>query len=901
MDGDKLLEERKEKISAFFKKDINWVVYAVLAVIVWISVRIRSINLPALRDKTTGGWTLGPDLDPFLFLRWAKHIIENGSLMAFDAMRYVPLGYETKGELILLPYLIAWFHKIASSFGVDSIEHSAALFPIFMFALTAIAFFFLVKVIFIDVLGEKKANLVALLSTFFLSVIPAILPRTIGGIPEKESAGFLFLFLAFYFFLASWRSEKNTFRYISALLAGISTACMALIWGGYVYIFATIGITVFFAFLFDKIRKKEFYTYLIWMMSSVILIQPFTTRYPLKDMVLSVTTGTSFIVLGIIIINFVLFNTKLRKYTESIQLFSKIPKQIISIIFGLFIGIIAILIFAGPSFLASNINSIYHNLVNPITDRLGVTVAENRQPHFPEWSSSFGPIVSGIPIFFWLFFVGSVYLFYSMIKELNIKHRIFLTISYLFFLTAVIFSRYKPESIFNGENTISLFFYFSGFAVFLINLGYYYYQYYKKGEVEKFNSINVGLLLLFSFFFLSIISARGAVRIIMILVPTASIIASYLAVVGTYEARKVNDEILKMSVWIMIGIILLSTAYSGYTFYSSSKNIAGGYVPSVYTQQWQEAMSWVRENVSKNAVFGHWWDYGYWVQSIGERATVLDGGNAISYWDHLMGRHALTSPDESDALEFLYAHNTTHFLIDSTDIGKYGAFSSIGGDENHDRTSIIAAFFKDNSQTKEDKNSTLFLYAGGVGLDEDMIYDYNDTKITLPGGKAAIGALILKYNNEGNLSSQPYGIFVYQNKQFNLPLRYAFHNGFYDYGSGLEAGVFVMPKLSSNSEIDFNGALFYLSPRTVKSQLARIYLYGEEEHFNLVHTEDDYLIKQLRSQYSNITSFVYSDLPNYGGFKGPIKIWEINYPDGIEINKEYLKTVYPNEALRIST
>jgi len=86
----------------------------------------------------------------------------------------------------------------------------------------------------------------------------------------------------------------------------------------------------------------------------------------------------------------------------------------------------------------------------------------------------------------------------------------------------------------------------------------------------------------------------------------------------------------------------------------------------------------------KMLFFGHWWDYGYWVQSIGKRATVLDGGNAITYWNYLMGRYVLTGNNQDDALEFLYNHNTTHLLIDSSDIGKYGAFSSIGSDESYD-------------------------------------------------------------------------------------------------------------------------------------------------------------------------------------------------------------------------
>jgi len=113
MDNFVSLEKRKEEIIKTIKLRYSWLSYIILAAIIFIAVKIRKSNLSGLRDVTTGGWTLGPDLDPFLFLRWAKEIITNGSLMAFDTLRYVPLGFKTDGELILLPYLIAWFHKLA--------------------------------------------------------------------------------------------------------------------------------------------------------------------------------------------------------------------------------------------------------------------------------------------------------------------------------------------------------------------------------------------------------------------------------------------------------------------------------------------------------------------------------------------------------------------------------------------------------------------------------------------------------------------------------------------------------------------------------------------------------------------------------------------------------------------
>jgi len=206
---DNLIEERKNKILNYLKSGYSWIIYAILAIIIFIAVRIRSLPMkvnpgtghPGLWDITTNFWTLGPDLDPFLFLRWAKEIVANGALPAIDAMRYIPLGFNTKDELLLHPYLMVWFHKLINIFGTFSVEQSAIMYPVFLFALTVIAFFLLVRKIFITNTSKVNANIIALVSSLFLSIIPSILPRTIAGIPEKESSGFFFLFLAFYFFI----------------------------------------------------------------------------------------------------------------------------------------------------------------------------------------------------------------------------------------------------------------------------------------------------------------------------------------------------------------------------------------------------------------------------------------------------------------------------------------------------------------------------------------------------------------------------------------------------------------------------------------------------------------------------------------------------------------------------
>jgi hypothetical protein len=277
---------------------------------------------------------------------------------------------------------------------------------------------------------------------------------------------------------------------------------------------------------------------------------------------------------------------------------------------------------------------------------------------------------------------------------------------------------------------------------------------------------------------------------------------------------------------------------------------------------------------------------------------VLDGGNNIAYWDYLMGRYALTDRNESAALEFLYSHNTTHFLIDSTDIGKYPAFSSIGSDENCDRSSWISTFSLDESQNQETKNSTFMVYTGGFPLESDIIYNDNGTKIFIPSRTSGTGLVgIIIERNAQEIISNPIAVFVNQGKQIRIPIRYTFvNNKLNDFGSGLEAGIFLMPVAQQQGtaiSLKKDGALLYLSDRTVLSQLARLYLYNENSpNFKLVHSEDDLFVAQLKAQNATDSDFVV-----YGGLRGPIKIWEISYPNGMKVNPQYLRTSYPNLIL----
>ena len=898
------LKKRKERISKFLKEKKEWVFYSILAVIAFVGLYIRTRNIPKLKDITTGTWTLAPDLDPFLFLRWAKYIAEHGKLFVFDAMRYVPLiefcsGAEcnpinTSGEMKLLSYMIVWLYRFLSFFKETSVTYAAIIFPVVMFGLTTIAFFIFARKVFYKK-DDKTRNIIALVSTGFFVLVPSLIHRTIAGIPEKESASFFFVFLIFYCILESFTLDKLKKSMIFGFSAGILTGILGLLWGGVTYIFAIIPITFLFVFIIGKIENKNFYSYALWVFGFLIVMLPFSTRYTLSSLIASSSSGMAFMVLFILSIDFLIFKKKMFRLNEKIKM--KLPQPIISLIISFIAIIFLASLFFGISFIPSIVKDVIQHTVYPfVPSRFGVTVAENRLPYFAsDWRGEFGPIVLNIPLYFWLFFTGSVVLFSQLIRKLKKKEKGILILAYIAFLMGLSFSRYSPSSVLNGENSLSLFVYFGGALLFLGTFGYFYYKRYKENEFSVFKEFEFSYILYFIILTMTIIGARGAVRLTMVLAAVTPVAVGFLVVSVSERYLKEKDETKKFFIGIFLALIVLSSVFTMFTYYRNNKSMAENYAPGIYQWQWQKAMAWVRENTPSDAVFAHWWDYGYWVQSIGERATILDGGNAIGYWNHFMGRYVLTGSDERKALEFLYAHKGTHLLIDSTEIGKYTAFSSIGSDGDYDRYSWISTFLKDNRQTQETNNITAYVYQGGTYLDEDILWKEGEKNILLPAGRAVVGAIILRKSVSEEFL-QPQGIFLYNGNQYTIPLNYIYINGtFIEFDSGINAGIFVFPKLDPSEgrglSMDSTGALLYLSGRTINSGISRLYLMNREsDYFKLVHSEDDILIQDIRSQGFNIEEFIY-----YQGIRGPIKIWEINYPLDIELDEEYLSLDYPLE------
>lgn len=877
------LKKRYTKTKNFFqqKKVINIIVIILFLAILILSTSIRLQNLPLLIDQTTGEY-LPLALDPYYFLRVAETMVEQGeNIPAIDSMRYPLLDIPFTKELT--PRAVVFLHKISNLFGDYNIQYIDILFPVIFFVLGLIVFFVLIYA-----LTNSKG--IALLSSGFLAFIPPYLYRTMAGFSDHESLGmFAFFSVMLVYTFAIKSLEKDNINilktiFFSVMLAGLTIFAL-LSWGG---VAAFILMLLPFSFLLIWIIKfkKENQTnllqyslfYILWVISTFVF--GFMFGYPFSAILGMFMSSSGIIgafVFGFVIVDSILYYLRSKNHLKKL----KEHRVIWSALGTIGLGVL-LLTFSGRNVIQIVIN-ILTVLLQPFgTERIALTVAENAQPFLVDWMGQIGKLL------FWISFAGIIIIGLELGRKISSKkgQRSFIII-WTLLISGILFSKYAPTSILNGETFISNGFYIIGIIIFAI----YGIKIYFKNEIE----LNSTLILLCSLMFVLVISIRSASRIFFLVVPFACLSASFLIFKIKDYLKESKDELVK---WILTALFILVIIFSFQILYTSYNNIdsQSKFTGPSANAQWQQAMSWVRNNTPQDSIFVHWWDYGYWVQYLGERPTITDGGHGNAFWDHLIGRYLLTTQNPKSALGFMKAQEVDYLLIDQTDLGKYPAYSKIAGDGNFDSFSVIQTGVVDHRQTTESRDFISRVYNLGGIVDEDIVYEnkflpgpgYNE--IGEVNFYSYIGAITISLTNQ--TFNQPIGIFLYNNEQIKIPLRYIYFQGqIIDFGTGLDSVAYIFPQITQSSigvNVDLNGAVIYLSPKVSKSLFAQLYLlnnvFNNYPTITLAHSELDPLSKNLQSQGANIGEFIY-----FNGFRGPIKIFEIDYPSDTIAYEEFTR------------
>jgi dolichyl-diphosphooligosaccharide--protein glycosyltransferase len=181
-----------------------------------------------------------------------------------------------------------------------------------------------------------------------------------------------------------------------------------------------------------------------------------------------------------------------------------------------------------------------------------------------------------------------------------------------------------------AENSLTTWYdFYVGFNIQMLLIPVGAYMLYRRRDA-------VGVLVLL-YLVTSVYATASYVRAEELLTPFAAIAAAYVLakVIETYGPIVARSYRSKTSTrgetvdWelggILIVLLVVAVGFYGYQGIMSSNQpplmlVVGNHI----TQDWPAALTWLKYNTPPNAVVASWWDYGYWILTGADRATLAD-------------------------------------------------------------------------------------------------------------------------------------------------------------------------------------------------------------------------------------------------------------------------------------
>jgi len=115
----------------------------------------------------------------------------------------------------------------------------------------------------------------------------------------------------------------------------------------------------------------------------------------------------------------------------------------------------------------------------------------------------------------------------------------------------------------------------------------------------------------------------------------ASLALIFFGSIGLSILLKQISEKQSLPIKSIFCIVIIGLFITPLIYPENQNWISGGdVVPTIFSgasiyphddyDDWIDAMQWMKGNTPKDAVIFSWWDYGYWIETLGERKTIID-------------------------------------------------------------------------------------------------------------------------------------------------------------------------------------------------------------------------------------------------------------------------------------
>ncbi|MCI0557221.1 MAG: glycosyltransferase family 39 protein, partial [Nitrososphaera sp.] len=542
------------------------------------------------------------EFDPYFDYRATKFIVDNG-IDAYwrwhDDMSWYPDGRNVPAtSQSVLHITAAYMYQIFG--GGMSLLDFTIMFPAVMGSLTVVVLFALVRV-----LGGTTAGL---FSALLLAFSPSIIQRGNLGWFKSEPLGLFFGILAIYLFISAIRHKELKYAIAKAVAGGLILGLANGSWGGIQYF--AIPLSIFFIALpfFRRDLTIPMCVVIAFTVMSLISAAAFPRpgiSYVLGLPGIAMIGGTVFLVIA----------TYLKRIGGPRQQVRNTLYLLIAFV-AVAVGLVAAGAYISPSFR-------YLNAINPFLssqDSLVESVAEHFTPTVADYFTDFSILLMFAGLGIWLAF-----------RKRNDMAIFALIIG----LTGVYVS---------GTFARLLVFASIGIIV-LAGLGLY--------EVTR-----------------SVLAYREAAPA----ASTASAAARATALTRE-ERRKIEYGGLRSrsGQWMRVGYVaVIIMMLSIPMFYPANSNwISSADVPPAIanggtgfrtsTEDWTAALDWISKNTESDAVVAAWWDYGYWITTVGNRTTLADNATINSTRIETIAKMLIS--DEQNALRIANQLDADYIVV----------------------------------------------------------------------------------------------------------------------------------------------------------------------------------------------------------------------------------------------
>ena len=217
-----------------------------------------------------------------------------------------------------------------------------------------------------------------------------------------------------------------------------------------------------------------------------------------------------------------------------------------------------------------------------------------------------------------------------------------------------------------------------GISVFLISLGIYF-------TTRDLTNKNLFLLI---YGLTSLYFSASMIRLMLVAAPAFCLLSAFgvvkllkpfftelrelrgLPARRRFRAIRTGREYHLTAIILMFLLLTVNYAFPEPRLYLSAytpTTIAAASLPvklTITVPDWILALSWMRENLPADAVVVSWWDYGYWITTLGNRTTVVD--NATFNATQIKNIALMFMSNETEAIKILKKYDATHVVVFTT-------------------------------------------------------------------------------------------------------------------------------------------------------------------------------------------------------------------------------------------